>query len=544
VNHIKKVLLLSIVGSILYAQQTTLFLSPQLVPLELPPGGMKTFILTIINESDNKTANIKVYTSDVTETDLGIYKVLDSDTSKWSCAKWIEIRPDSFSLKPREAQEVLCRLRVPRNARGGRYAAIVFELLPEEKKEGAAASIAYRFRLPSFVELTIKGRKVQKRVIITDLEIISASENPRYAARFGKDALIFAASVRNESNIHVFAKGNLTIRNRNKRRIKEVPLGTGRGLILPQKTVKFRSVVAPLPPGEYIAEVTINYDSPSPAIARVPFKIERKKVLLAGGVETTIPLNIDVRPENLEMMVPAGAYRTISFIFKNHEEFPLDVSVSTKAMTFDLEGDVVILDTSSGEWSCADWINLEPSEFTVRPRGVERIKATIRVPEDVSGERYASVVYQITPRDTTRDTLNQIALSLRTTVTLTIPGKFEKKGEIEKIEVNAYKDVPVSLTIYFKNTGNIHLKPRGKATLEVFKKPEVAGEIQYVPGQEYETVGVVNIEPVKKPILPGSTRRIKVDFLHRLPEGKYRIVVRMDYGGETAAEAVKEFIVQ
>ena len=129
-------------------------------------------------------------------------------------------------------------------------------------------------------------------------------------------------------------------------------------------------------------------------------------------------------------------------------------------------------------------------------------------------------------------------------MTLTIPGKFEKKGEIEKIEVSAYREVPISVTIYFKNTGNIHLKPKGKVTLEVFRTPEEASGIQYIPGQEYEAIGQVTLEAPKKPVLPGSTRRIKADFLHRLPEGKYRVIVSLDYGGETTAEAIKEFTIQ
>ena len=58
-----------------------LYVAPQVVELEVPPGGRQRFTITVINESEKATARLLAYTADVYESELGLYKVKDRDTT-------------------------------------------------------------------------------------------------------------------------------------------------------------------------------------------------------------------------------------------------------------------------------------------------------------------------------------------------------------------------------------------------------------------------------------------------------------------------------
>ena len=80
---------------------------------------------------------------------------------------------------------------MPRGASGGRYAAVVFELIPEERKgEAAFASSTFVQRFATVVELTVPARQMQRRLDVTGFSVDYAVETPAYASVYGKDAVI------------------------------------------------------------------------------------------------------------------------------------------------------------------------------------------------------------------------------------------------------------------------------------------------------------------------------------------------------------------
>ncbi len=498
-----------------------IFVSPQLVELEIPPGGRRRFKISVINESPAKTIKLKVYAADIFENLYGLYKIADStDSCPYSCKDWLEISADSLELKPGEGKVVKCLLKVPRGIWGGRYAAVVFELLPEEPEKRAKASVVYHFRLPTFVEVTIRKRGAKRKAMITDFRVIKTSEDEHYGKLFGSNNLIFLTKVKNVGDIHIFAKGRIIIRNEKGRRIKEFPLGAGRGLILPEAEVLLRSVTPVLKKGNYSAEATIDYGSLTSAVARASFTIARRKVHIAE-FKSTMPMDLEVIPGSLFVKLPCRACRTLVFQVRNYENKAISAQVSVIPFHHNLDGDLVLKDRKKPEpRSAAKWFETQPESLLIKGQGKGKIKAVIHVPDSLDpGGYYAALRIRLhSPEDSSS---KPIDLTANIPVFISIIGQAEKKGRVNKILVDARRRSPPAFYVYFKNTGDVHINPSGLLRIKKYQGEKKVGELQVIPGKEWNLVKEIKIDRVYPVVLPGDTRKIEVASEDILPPGKY-----------------------
>ncbi|MGE5593784.1 MAG: hypothetical protein ACM3X3_08915 [Betaproteobacteria bacterium] len=179
-------------------------------------------------------------------------------------------------MGPDEALSVDCKLTIPRGTYGGRFAAVVFELTPEEKTgEEAFASTEFVQRFAAVAEVAIPAPRVRKAVSISGFSVKAAADDPRYAAAYGKDALILTGEVKNEGNTHVFARSYLTLRDVSGKRLRQIPFGSGWGLVLPETTVNLISVLpSGLAPGNYVADIAVKYGGKAPLYASEEFEVK------------------------------------------------------------------------------------------------------------------------------------------------------------------------------------------------------------------------------------------------------------------------------
>src|SRR3990172_4862714 len=479
--------------------QHTLFLSPQLVELSLSPGERTEFNLLLGNEDESNPVNLLVFLSDFIELEDGGYKVIDKGTSRYSCADWMTVSDSLITLAPKNSKEIKVQIKVPRDVVGGRYGAVVFEIVPEPVgPEKPFIQRRYHFRMPAFVEVTVKkGRGLVKKVSLTDLKVTPSSADPQIASRVGKDNLIVKGRVKNEGNIHINGKGRLIIRNKDGRKVREYPLGAGAGTVLPDATCDFVSVIQQPRPGDYVAQVILNYGAPSPVIANIPFTVSKYGTALKGNLKASIPIALELQPERIEQVVPPGAFRVMSFLLINNEDKSLVVNTKLHPMQFDPEGEIVLLENTEAKWSCQDWLKIEPIQFTLKPYERKPVRATITVP------------------------------SL-------------------KSEINFSKGSPPSLIAYFKNLGNIHFKPRGKVVIKNFVEipPSEKQGVAYAGKSEYEKVGEFIFQEIKEFVLPDGVRKMETIFPSVFPPGKYLAEIDMEYGGNVLAKAQKAFIIK
>ncbi len=534
------ILFITLFFCITASAQFDISLSPLLVEIDIAPGAKKYFSLYLTNDNILNSVDLIAYTMDITETQQGTYKIVDKGESEFSCADWMEIKDTSFTLKPSESKEIKVWIKAPRSAFGGRYGAVVFEIAPEKEPLGEKlGSVVYYFRMPAFVEVTVKrfGGLVRK-ASISDFKVEPVPTAGRLEKKIGKEALGFIASVKNEGNIHVMGKGMLFIKNKEGRTKRRVPLGGGRGVVIPEATVNFKSLLKKPPPGEYIARAVINFGGLSPAIAEFPFTVTRTKSSALGSFKASSYIALDIKPEHLEMKIPTRGFRAVTFSFRNDEHDTVEIKAHLKDIEYDEEGDLVLLDSSETHRSCREWISLEPQEFTIAPEKRERVKLTIQAPIEGEGGYYACVVFDVLLKSSKE---GAISTPFQIPVIISVPPNLDKEGEIVNLEISASAGRPALVTAYFKNTGNIHLKPKGKISLEVLKEIKTTGDIIYVGKPKYEKVGEFFFEEVEQYVLPGGIRKMQAGYPGALEAGKYLAEITIDYGGSEPEKFKKEF---
>jgi len=98
------------------------------VRVSLPPGWSDGGIITIDNR-DDKPLKVRAYISDWDYSDSDGAKVfLSANTTPKSCADWIKFYPADFTVPAFEKQKINFVVEVPKDAVGGHYAVLFFEV--------------------------------------------------------------------------------------------------------------------------------------------------------------------------------------------------------------------------------------------------------------------------------------------------------------------------------------------------------------------------------------------------------------------------------
>lgn len=231
--------------------------SPPIMELNVPSGGVKTMKLLVYNQGD-----MPIHVNgDIVDMDIepdGNTTLLPAGSSPWSCADWITLDKDEFDIEAGEKKTVVARLTVPRGTRGGRYAAIIFQAIgPRKRGRGA---IVVGARLGTLIMETIP-RTIKRQGEIIE---IKAKRDPEERFLLGAKAPItFVVSFRNTGNIHIKAKGSVVIKDSNNRIVDRVPLMAGTGTVLPDGVREFEGTWSNkrkmVEGGEYTAEVRITF---------------------------------------------------------------------------------------------------------------------------------------------------------------------------------------------------------------------------------------------------------------------------------------------
>jgi hypothetical protein len=522
--------------------QFDISLSPMLVQIDLVPGARKLFSLYLNNENTQKTVNLIAYTMNIEESQQGAYKVLEEGESEFSCTDWMIIQDSSFVLKPGESKEVKVQIMAPPNAFGGRYGAVVFEVVPEAGPTGEKlGSVQYHFRMPAFVEVSVKrfGGLIRK-ASVSDFKVERVSK-PAMLKQLGGPGLSFTASVKNEGNIHLDGKGTLIIKDQSGRTKRRVPLGGGRGVVIPGATVNFQSFLKEPPTGEYVARAIINFGGLSPSIAEVPFVVSRTKSAASGSFKASSALAMDVKPENLEIKIPGKGFRAATFSFRNNERDTIFVKTRIAELGYGLEGDLLTLDSSETGRSCKDWISVEPVEFNVPPEKSTQVRFTLQAPAQGEGGYYACLVFDALLKDIKEDI---ISTPFEIPVITNIPPNQKLDAEIFNVEISAAAGKPALLTAYFRNSGNIHVKPKGKVSFNILREVKTTGDLTYIGKSGYEKVADFAFEEIDQYILPGEIRKMMAAYPGALEKGKYTAEIDINYGGAEPAKFAKEFQVK
>lgn len=501
--------MISLILAGIIAAQAEFSLSPMSIDLVVSPGARKEFDFVVYNESKSEPLTIFLYPQDIIQTTDAVYQTVEIGKGVPSCADWITLNDSVIDIAPNTAKAVIGQIKVPRIVKGGRYGAVVVETKPTREliyKTKTAVIIHVVIRPPTKPKALITNIKFQDPESVNQL---------RMMGKF-KDQVAISASVKNEGDIHFYAKGRLIIKDKQGRRICEYPLATGPGLILPNTTVDMMSVIKKPTLGEYLADVIVSYGARSPARAQVPFEVAYRQVAGKKGFVANAPLAITPMPENIELKILPNVFRSRTIVMHNEETTSVKVAAEINEMQSDINGEILASEDSLYQgWSCAKWITLEPNEFTIRPNERKTLKINIQIPNaNIQGEKYAQVVFNIRKDNSMPSVL---------TVPVYLTYQSEKREELKLEDIKISSVHPYIFNTSLRNTGNVRLKPSGKIIVQSNKSPEMIGD-------NLVTIGEYALKEIKDFVLPDRNVYLQAEGPYRLPKGKYKLKAEIQYG--------------
>lgn len=534
--------LLVLLGALLCAsagwpQGASFIWSPPAFDLTVRPGETQELQMNLVNEA-MAPATFSFRLMDLVPAADGYGLAPPDPANPYSCASWLTVEPTEATVQPKRALVVKCTIEVPRDAKGARYGGVLCELETPEEAEEAGQKVEFRWQMATVLSLTVAGTRFRREAEITSL----TADKPQR----GAGVVQIKARLRNICDVHVFGQGRVTLREAGGRRLREYPLGQGRGMIIPGAELDFSTIFGrELAPGDYLAEVAIRYGGHrGPAQGSLPFTVAYESV--TSG-ETIHEVGFYVTPDFRGIRVSPGSVRALDVALMNLEEAPIQVQVEARDVQFDQRGYLIILDSRDGEHSAAPWISLEPAELVLKPRQQRKLRYKVSVPRDTTlGGGYACLLFTATMTGPD-GTLKRSQAS--TAVVLPIAQNAQVDGELSKVEVSRQPGTGVTIiAATMENHGNIHIYALD-AQVTLYKRvapqvPEADSGIEVIETERFEQVAELPIQNFRTYLLPGASRAYLAVTPDKLPAGEYRADVVVVYGGEQPALYSHRFTVE
>lgn len=255
--------------------QLSITVAPPLVETSIRAGGLRSFKLVVSNLG-NSAVDIQGYTCDLKLNPDGTPLILNPGVSSYSCAQWIELTEDKFTLDAGSKKAIGATIKVPRGVRGGRYAVILFESLSSGRRK--RGNVILGARLGTIMMVSIP-RTLKKEAKISQIKVEKVPVSP-WKPRRGKTSIQsvdFIVSLKNMGNVHIKAKGSVVVKNDKGRIIDRIPLEAGTGTVLPDGKRDFQGTWSnprKMVKGKYTAEARISYRGRRQARAEKTFSIE------------------------------------------------------------------------------------------------------------------------------------------------------------------------------------------------------------------------------------------------------------------------------
>lgn len=508
-------LIMLFTGSVGAQSDVRIMYAPLVLELAGERGSSVPFEITILNDSQFATAHFQAEVYGLSESRSGVYNLRKVDDWEYGASSWVELAETEFTVPPGEYYVLRGIVRIPRQAPPSGYATVVTVLVPEEAPEDVPVSTAYYQQFPVALEITV-GQMHRRSAFISELRVIPTASSPELAAAYGRDALLFLASLENDGDVHVRGRGQLIIRDMQGRRVRSVPLGTGRGVIIPQATLDFGSVVRGLAPGEYEIEARIDYGGHRPAVARTTLEIggEHSGILEVVGGRA---MRVDVSPAQIELALQRQGYRAATVTVTNHDTVDVRFKVYAEELLHDFDGVPITVEPGVVlPYSAVEWVQVRPDEFVLRPGQRRNIVIGFQVPDVEDGGRYARIRIQAEPAEQDRDAeASPIITDLGVSALLALGTELVRSIEVGELHWEQIPGTPfVRAGMLVQNTGNIHFPITARMTLlrYVPASEEIVGDLIVQHDERWDIIEQKPAEVSGVPVLPGESRFVQLNL--------------------------------
>lgn len=227
-------------------------------------------------------------------------------------------------------------------------------------------------------------------------------------------------------------------------------------------------------------------------------------------------LSLNVWPPKIDLNVIPGESRTGVITVDNKGSEKVRVVCYITDIDMDKFGNLLFPEGGSLSNSCEPWLLVNPEDFTLSQGTNQRVRYTLKVPDDAAGTFLASIFFQSKPDDKSQITGSQLTVRVGTIFVINVTGTGFKDGELTSLSMNnTNQDNIAQIELGFKNKGNLLIRPKGTV------------EIKNDAGW---TVEKLMINEDNQAVLPFAERVIRIPVANIKP-GAYNLIATVDYGG-------------
>lgn len=235
-----------------------------------------------------------------------------------------------------------------------------------------------------------------------------------------------------------------------------------------------------------------------------------------------------ITPIRVEHKGEAGESITDIFYVRNNASSPIRLKVYTENWYLKPEGTPVFTGNEPVDYSCKDWIKVNPQDFRILPDEKKMVRYTVTIPQQVeSGGYHASVSFESVPLSVSEAKKSRMMFKGKIAAVVYVKvGKTEPVGEIMDLKVSVDKE-STHFKLGMKNQGQTHFRTKGHI------------QIRNSEGKKIHKVSLPN-----EVVLPQSEREIKCTLKEKLLPGSYEAFCKVDIGRRELLGFKKEFTVK
>ena len=246
----------------------------------------------------------------------------------------------------------------------------------------------------------------------------------------------------------------------------------------------------------------------------------RKKVTINQHGCIEVRGDFQVGPTRFVLDMDPGEERTIQvkLLSRQGEQRNFEIGVEDFSVSDDGTDSVQFYGNGNGPFSARSWIQPEISTINLDHGEEATISVKITVPKNAAvGEHYSVVLFQRTPKENARAGFNMIS-RVGALILLTVRGDTVTEGTLQQFSTSkrVYFALPAQFLIQYRNTGTVHIVPRGKIEI----KNMFGITVDEIPLRDWY-------------VLRSSTRRREIVWLPRFALGYYTAQLSISgVGGE------------
>lgn len=218
-----------------------------------------------------------------------------------------------------------------------------------------------------------------------------------------------------------------------------------------------------------------------------------------------------VSPIRVEISLPAGGAYEGYYTVTNSTEDTISLDIT-------LEDSTVGTKETGGDRLALEWLKIRPNKLLLAPGEAGEVEFAIAIPEDAHGEYIARISFESNPPP--GGTPMAITSVISYSIYVAVEGTEKIEGDVVGLSIHDTDPLDVRITI--KNSGNIHIRPKGEVIIQRRGRHRESGR-----GEVYLILNKNGF-----PVYPFSERTLQMKYQESITPGRYKAIVNMKFGPE------------